>query len=602
MSKDDSENREDPDDIQRRSFLKLMGGAVGGMLALGATVSAKDMKKIRTKGKSASSHQMRHHRHQPRQVNTAAASLARFVDALPIPSTILAVGQSNGVPLYDVNMVPFQKKLHRDLPPTPLWGYNGHYPGPTFEARRGSPIAVQWRNSLPSTHFLPIDHTIHGAESSLPDVRTVVHLHGHKVLPDSDGYPEAWFTNGFHQTGPFFERRVYQYPNDQQATTLWYHDHALGVTRLNIYAGLAGMYIIRDNFEDSLNLPSGEFEIPLSIQDRFLNHDGSLRYPVEDSGGDPDPRVPPIWIPEFFGDTVLVNGKVWPFLEVEPRKYRFRILNSSNARFYRMTLNKSDQLGNPDGRPGPAFFQIGTDSGLLPAPVQLTQLLIAPAERFDVVIDFSGLAGKFFVLNNDGPAPFPDGGDVVPTDVMLFKVTKHLSGHDNSSLPSTLGSVPLLTTAQSVKTRDIVLSELDSGAGNPIMAMINDAHWDDPVTENPKAGSVEVWRIINTTGDGHPIHIHLVQFQILDRRPFDVDQYPNRLVYTGPAERPPANERPAFKDTVQSAPGTVTRVIMKFDLPTGTHLSQGQKLRYVFHCHIVEHEENEMMRPYDVVG
>jgi spore coat protein A len=323
---------------------------------------------------------------------------------------------------------------------------------------------------------------------------------------------------------------------------------------------------------------------------------------VEDNGGDPDPRVPPIWIPEFFGDTVLVNGKVWPFFEVEPRKYRFRILNSSNARFYRMTLNESDSHGNPNGRPGPAFFQIGTDGGLLPTPVQLTQLQIAPAERFDVVIDFSGLAGKSFVLNNDGPAPFPDGGDVVPTDVMLFKVTKHLSGHDNSSLPASLGSVPLLTTAQSVKTRDLVLSELDSDFGNPIMAMINDAHWDDPVTENPKAGSVEVWRIINTTGDGHPIHIHLVQFQILDRRPFDVNQFPNRLVYTGPAERPPANERPAFKDTVQSMPGTVTRVIMKFDLPSGTHLSRGQKLRYVFHCHIVEHEENEMMRPYDVVG
>jgi len=384
--------------------------------------------------------------------------------------------------------------------------------GPTFEARRGQPIAVRWINNLPSRHMFPIDETLHGVNRE-PAVRTVVHLHGHKVLSESDGYPEAWFTNGFAQTGPFFEQRTYHYPNDQAATQLWYHDHALGATRLNNYAGLQGVYLLRDSVEGRLDLPDGPFEIPLTIQDRFFNPDGSLLYPTEDNGGDPDPRVPPVWIPEFFGDTVLVNGRVWPFLEVEPRKYRFRILNASNARFYHLTLNEAHPDGTPNGRPGPAFIQIGTDGGFLPAPVRLTDLTIGVAERFDVVIDFGGAEGKSFVLNNDAKAPFPDGEDIIPTNVMLFKVTRRLSGRDDGSVPRTLAPVPLIDPRTSVRTRDLVLSELDSDPPfeNPIIALIN-APWADPVTETPRAGSVEIWRIINTTGDAHPIHIHLVQF------------------------------------------------------------------------------------------
>ena len=360
--------------------------------------------------------------------------------------------------------------------------------------------------------MFPIDETLHGVNRE-PAVRTVVHLHGHKVLSESDGYPEAWFTNGFAQTGPFFEQRTYHYPNDQAATQLWYHDHALGATRLNNYAGLQGVYLLRDSVEGRLDLPDGPFEIPLTIQDRFFNPDGSLLYPTEDNGGDPDPRVPPVWIPEFFGDTVLVNGRVWPFLEVEPRKYRFRILNASNARFYHLTLNEAHPDGTPNGRPGPAFIQIGTDGGFLPAPVRLTDLTIGVAERFDVVIDFGGAEGKSFVLNNDAKAPFPDGEDIIPTNVMLFKVTRRLSGRDDGSVPRTLAPVPLIDPRTSVRTRDLVLSELDSDPPfeNPIIALIN-APWADPVTETPRAGSVEIWRIINTTGDAHPIHIHLVQF------------------------------------------------------------------------------------------
>src|SRR5262249_14111235 len=199
--------------------------------------------------------------------------ITKFVDPLPIPPVIWPNGHLDGDPLFKVPMRHFRQKLHRDLPPTRLWGYDGIYPGPTFEVRRGKPIAVQWSNDLPARHFLPIDPTLHGDEPPTPQGRTVVHLHGAKVLPDSDGYPEAWFTNGFVKRGPFFETKTYHYPNDQQATQLWYHDHALGTTRLNIYAGLAGFYFIRDDVEDHLNLPCGDYEIPLMIQDRFIEAD-----------------------------------------------------------------------------------------------------------------------------------------------------------------------------------------------------------------------------------------------------------------------------------------------------------------------------------------
>ena len=475
--------------------------------------------------------------------------------------------------------------------------------------------------------MFPTDDTLHGDEPGQPAVRTVVHLHGARVLPESDGYPEAWFTNGFARTGPFFQNKIYQYPNDQQATQLWYHDHGLGITRLNIYAGLAGFYFIRDNHEADLNLPKGPYEVPLLIQDRSFEDDGSLLYPVVDTGGDPDQRVPPVWVPEFFGDKVLVNGVVWPHLAVEPRKYRFRMLNGSNARWYHLTLNEAGPDGIPDGTPGPIFNIIGTDGGFRPTPSSATEILIAPSERYDIVIDFTGAEGKSFVLGNDGPAPYPDGGDVVPDKVMLFTVTKPLQGKDRSAIPQVLGP-PNHFMLPLRKTRDLILSELDSADpfGNPIIGRIDargtppttDDPWTMPVTEDPRAGSVEIWRLINTTGDGHPIHIHLVQFQVLDRQPFDVDQIDtsvsppqvDTLMFTGPRVKPKDEdsrpflkyEQDAFKDTVKAFPGEVTRVMMRFDLPTGTPVTRGDKYRYVFHCHILEHEDNDMMRPYDVTG
>jgi spore coat protein A, manganese oxidase len=549
-----------------------------------------------------------------------ATTLMKYVDPLPVPGVLRPINVDSAGAHYQVAMTQFGQKLHRDLPRTTVWGYGdvrepqGVYPGPTIEARSGQPLTVKWTNNLPSRHILPIDPSIMG---DLPPTRTVVHLHGAKILPDSDGYPDAWFTNGFAKTGPFFERKVYSYPNDQQATTLWYHDHADGITRLNVHTGLAGFYLIRDDREDDLNLPSGAYEIPLLLQDRMFNTDGSLNYPVVDQSA--DPLVPKIWIPEFFGDAAVVNGKVWPFLDVEPRKYRFRMLNGSNARFYHLTL--LDRVGNA----GPVFHQIGTDGGLLPHPVPLTDLLMAPAERFDVVIDFAGCQGSTFTLMNDAPDPFPGGGEVALPEIMQFRVTRRLRDMDRSSLPDTLGSVPLLDPAQARQHRDLMLSEWDSAIdGAPIVGLLGGSprnatpdnptgglHWMDPVTEFVKAGSVEVWNLVNATTDGHPIHVHLVQFQVLNRQLFDLNRYlaTGKIKLIGDPIPPDPNDRPAWKDTVKAFPGDpdngigkITRIIAKFDPPTGTSLKAGQSLRYLWHCHILEHEDNDMMRPWDLIG
>jgi spore coat protein A len=553
--------------MQRRSFLKA--GLAAGALGLLGT--------------------------KPRLLSQTTTGLTRYVDPLPIPSTLHPAAGIN-----HVVMSQFSQKLHRDMPPTQVWGYNGTYPGPTIEVTRGTPASFLWDSQLPPNHLLAgaVDHRLHGSDMGAPEVRNVVHLHGIKTLPESDGYAEAWFTPGFRQVGPAFQTKVYTYPNDQPGTTLWYHDHALGTSRLNVYAGLAGFYLIRDPQEDSLNLPKGKFEIPLIIQDRLFNPNGSLLYPTDPNG------TQEVWVPEFFGDTVLVNGKCWPHLEVEPRKYRFRMLNGSNARFYHMKLmemNSSGALGNP----GPVFTQIGTDGGLLPAPVRLTDLLMAPAERFDIVIDFSGQAGNAFVLTNDAPAPFPGGGEVVPTEIMQFRVTKPLSEPDSSTVPPVLGPLQLLHPKMAVRERNLELSELDRASdGYPIIGQLDGLRWSDPVTENPKAGTTEVWNLVNTTGDAHPIHVHLVEFQVLERQKFSqtVWDATHSLVYTGRPQTPAPNERPARKDVVIAQPGMVTKIIATFNLPTGTHVTPGQRFRYMWHCHILEHEDNEMMRPFDVIG
>jgi spore coat protein A len=524
-------------------------------------------------------------------------SLPNYVDRLPLPSVIHPPQDGSAVP---VRMREFLHKAHRDLPPTKMWGYNGAWPGPTFDVRKGQPLSVEWINQLPTKHFLPIDPTIHGSEEGVPEVRTVVHVHGALVLPDSDGYPDAWVTSD-GKTGSVRPANPCHYPNDQEARMLWYHDHAMGSTRLNIHAGLAGMYLIRDEQEDALNLPRGKFEIPLLIQDRSFREDGSLFYPAVQNG------TKPVWMQEFFGDSVCVNGKATPYLEVEPRKYRFRMVNGSNARFYHLTLLPADARGKPNGRPAdaPPFHQIGSDGGLMPRPVQLRYLIVAPGERFDLIVDFSEHKGSTFALVNDAPAPYTRGGEMVPSDVMLFKVTKPLSGRDSSTLPDTLVPFEPMNPAHAARERTLSLVEMDRPSdGYTMIGLLGGKRWDEAVTEDPRAGSTEIWAFANTTGDVHPIHVHLVRFQVLNRQTFDVKTYldSGKLVLTGIPMAPEANERPAWKDTIKTYPGYITRVIQKFDLPSGTPTTPGQEFRYVWHCHILEHEDNEMMRPYSVMG
>jgi spore coat protein A len=529
----------------------------------------------------------------------SGVKLAPYVDPVPIPHVIRAT--DNPAEILEVEMIQFQQKVHRDLPATTVWGYNGSWPGPTIEARSGESLNISWISKLPTTHLLPVDHSIHGAEATLPLVRNVAHLHGACALPEDDGYPEAWFT-AHGERGPKFNSRPSSYPNCQASATLWYHDHALGITRLNVYAGLAGFYLIRDQTEKALNLPRDEFEIPLMLQDRLFHRDGSLYYPKVVNG----PKEHPIWIQEFYGDLNCVNGKVTPFLEVEPRKYRFRILNAANSRFYHLRLFNSDAGGEVINQSFevPSFDQIGTDGGLLPVPLELRYLLMAPGERFDVIIDFSGYEGKFLSLINDAPAPYTMGGQFLAEEVMLFKVIKPLSGKDTCVVPDVLMPFEPLNPTYATRERLLLVSEKERPSdGYVITGLLGNARWHEPITEDPKAGSTEIWSFVNITSDVHPLHVHLVQFQVLNRQAFDVPTYQQtgKLVFTGKPMAPESNERPARKDTVKSYPGYVTRIIMRFDLPHGAPVTPGQELVYVWHCHILEHEDNEMMRPYKVI-
>jgi spore coat protein A len=458
-------------------------------------------------------------------------------------------------PYYRLAMRQFPAKVHRDLPPTTMWGYDNFSPGPTLETRSGEGMIVEWVNRLPGIHLLPVDHNLHGAEKDKPEVRAVVHVHGAKVPPEGDGYPEAWYVPRKSAT--------YYYPNRQDAAALWYHDHTMGINRLNIYAGLFGLFTVRDKAEEALDLPKGRYEIPLIVYDRSFRRDGRLDYPVS---GIPDAP----WVPEAFGESMMVNGRVSPYLEVEPRKYRFRLLNAANGRFFHLSLSNAQ-----------VFHVIGADQGLLEAPVALTAILLAPGERLDLVIDFSEHAGKRIVLNNDAFA------------LMQFRVVAR-KAEDDSSLPRTLRSVPRTPESSAVKTRRILLIENKMGNGDSMMMLLNGMHWDMPITENPLLDSTEIWELVNTTEDSHPIHLHLVRFQLLDRRSFNEPLFfrTRQLSYVG-APEPPEPWETGWKDTVRAHSNMVTRIIVRFE---------GYPGRYVWHCHVLEHEDNEMMRPYEVIA
>lgn len=586
---------------------------------------------------------------------------------------------------YQVGTFPIQQDLGLRNPAdnavllTSLWGYGesaalATFPGKTFVAQKDQPIDVQWTNNLvdgngdPVPHLLPVDtslhwaYTLHGYEDyTIADngVPAVPHLHGGHTESDSDGNPEYFWSptvNGQTVYGPRFVKSLYHYDNDQEAGTLWYHDHALGITRLNVYAGLAGFYILRDSqdtgeLDNPLGLPAYPYEEALVIQDRMFDDSGALFYPafpgdpfyddfITDEGAilPPDlfPGGGPTALAEFFGDHIVVNGKIWPKMDVEPRHYRFRLLNGSDSRFYVLKLTLE---GSSDLIP---FYQIGTDDGFLHQPTEITQLVLGPGERADIVVDFSAsaLSGQRITMINTGPdEPFRglnedgsnndgEGGVLLPADsdttglIMAFDVNQPLneSVDDNFDPNVTLRSEGYAVSGSVARTRKLALFEGEDefgrlqpllGTAEPIVNLAGETvnrslGWFEPITENPSLGDVEIWEIYNATEDAHPIHIHLVSFEVLNRESFtgDVEEIPQpqhngttgiggRLTNVdleGDVRPPEANER-GPKDTVQVYPGEVARVKAHFDRPG----------RYVWHCHILSHEDHEMMRPFHVM-
>ncbi|MFZ5643229.1 MAG: multicopper oxidase family protein [Bacillota bacterium] len=554
---------------------------------------------------------------------------------------------------YRVTISQFtQQILPAGFPETTVWGYGSKVrdpetgniiqdfrstPGPTFEAIRHIPINVQWVNDLTGPYPFAVDPTIHWADPNkmgmpMPPfpqfppgfplaqspVPIVTHLHGGETEPSSDGYPEAWFTAGETITGPDFIKSRYHYVNEQEPATLWYHDHALGLTRLNVIMGLAGFYLLRDphNYLDDGKhsvLPLGKYEIPLAIQDRSFFDDGSLAFP--NNGVNPD--IHPYWRPTFLGNTIMVNGRVWPNLDVEPRQYRFRILNGSSTRFYNLMF--SNQM---------PFIQIGTDGGYLPQPVQLVSLLISPGERADILVDFSQLSpGTQLILTNNANAPFPNGNPPDPQttgQIMQFTVLNKPAVVP-PPLPKTLNILfPLVCNS---KERTLTLYVV-GGPTRPLELLLDGQKWNAPVSELPLVGATEDWQIVNLTGGAHPIHLHLIQFRLVSRQDFLAAKYTNDwLALNGqppfdhptrvlPLEpylldgpiNPPAHEN-GWKDTIQAYPGQVTTIRVRFAPQNVLFSFPGINLfpfnpaaepGYVWHCHMIDHEDNEMMRPYKV--
>jgi FtsP/CotA-like multicopper oxidase with cupredoxin domain len=680
------------------------------------------------------------------QVPLPGASIPQFVD--PLPS--LAIADGSG-PLtitmceFRANVLPTGTFAPGVAPETWVWGYivgtecpsttQGTYLGPVIVAQRGLPTPITFINNLgfaSTTNVLAyrnsVDQTLHWAdplnkeenacaqeammnpgqppagecaENYAGPIPAVVHLHGGDVPPELDGGPDAWFTSdGLYQGhayysfpgtgGPGSNQAVYRYPNAQEPALVWFHDHALGATRLNVYAGLAGGYLLVDPADTSIpaNLPA---PIPLVIQDRMFDKDGQLFFPV----GPPDAPNPdhPYWAPEFLGDTLAVNGHVWPYLNVEPRRYRFLIINGSNARAYELFL--TNQVGKTKG---PAFWQIGTDGGYLDYPVlidpnahgqNLQKLVLMPGERADIIVDFAGLApGTNLLLRNTARAPYPNGDTPAGSTmgrIMQFRVVAG-GDADTSYDPAAGGSLrtPMVrlvnpatgTLAAGVTaqvTRQLTLNEAMGMAtesegieyeGGPLAVLVNNTLYEGAhmgmvrpdftaltvgghttyYSELPREGETEIWEIVNTTADAHPIHLHLVQFQLLNRQNFDLRRFMNAYAEAfggtvidgygppgdynvpnadgavggnpavgpflrGPA-RPPATNEAGWKDTVMMSPGQVTRIAVRWapmSLPANTAAQDAYYAfnpdgghGYVWHCHIIDHEDNEMMRPYAV--
>jgi FtsP/CotA-like multicopper oxidase with cupredoxin domain len=624
---------------------------------------------------------------------------------MPKAGTIAQKGGKN-IDYYEISMKQIsQQILPAGLPPTTVWGYgavasasrNGlllhNAPSLTIEAQYDRPVRVKWINDLKDgsgnylPHLLAVDPTLHWANppggtadrdtrptfTSTPGPYTgpvpmVTHVHGAVGVGDeSDGYAEAWYLpaaanipSGYASKGTWYDFfagkaaskfgvswgtgfATFQYPNRGRASADWYHDHTLGMTRLNVYAGPAGFYIIRggpagddavldSRFGTRAVLPGPApkesdrfppnktyYEIPIAIQDRSFNADGSLFYPDTRAFFDgitgpyiPDTDISPIWNPEFFGNCIIVNGNTWPFQTVEQRRYRFRVLNGCQARFLILDFGSI---------PGVEVWQIANEGGFLAAPVNLTahngnRLLMAPAERADVIVDFTNVPLGSYVLGNVGPdEPFGGGvpGDDFPVadpdstgQVMQFNVVPALSP-DPTTPPMFLQLPAIVPLPPATVTRPLALLEemsmyfADAPAETLLGTVDGDpntgpnewtsALWMDPVTENPAVGATEIWEFYNATADAHPMHIHEVAFEVVNRQDILVDETAEIVqVVPSSTPTPPEPWETGFKDTVIAYPGMVTRVRMRFNTP-------GQ---YVWHCHIVEHEDNEMMRPYRI--
>jgi spore coat protein A, manganese oxidase len=525
--------------------------------------------------------------------------LAKYVQPLALPGAGIVVATPSGPNRYSFTQREIARRLHPDLPPTPIWAYDdgsrldgqaGSF-GMAVVAQSGTPLEVRFTNDLPSPYpsWIPVDTRL----TPLGDeVRLMTHLHGGFVAADSDGNP-AVTPNGFG----FAETQNVVYTNQppqMPASLLWFHDHGLGATRLNVFAGLAAAYILRDEFDtgeepNPIGIPGGAYEVPLVVQDRRFNPDGTLLYPTSEIAGS-------TWIGEYFGDVMLVNGKVWPFLEVEPRLYRLRMLNGCNARILGLDLG------------GPSVWQIGAEGGLWDRPVPVKRLVLAPAERADVLVDFRAFAGQTLVMKNHKPQKPVSNPAPQLESVMQIRVGTTVTRRGPTSIPASLPGRPA-DLRDPVRTRYITLNEIDPEEVDWYLDL-NGMRFDEgPVTETPRAGTVEDWAYINLTGDTHPMHTHLVTFQVVGRTPFNAEAYeeaygdnsgvpgginPEGFV-TGPMQPPDPSER-GFKDTVKANPGFITTIRAKFDLPAGVSAPQ----TYVHHCHIVEHEDNDMMRPFTV--
>ncbi|TMF46002.1 MAG: hypothetical protein E6I23_03690 [Chloroflexi bacterium] len=576
---------------------------------------------------------------------TLVPQLVPFIDGLPLPQRLIAKEHHGSLV---VRMRMGEHRFHRDLPVSKIWGYEGMVPGPTIEAERGHPVTVEWRNELEGPFPLVVTRAPTHADSRgvpvqcLPGLsggtadrnaaaltgHAVVHLHGGLTPAVYDGWAENLLASG--------QSAVFHYPMDQRGALLWYHDHVMGITRFDVYAGLAGLWIVRDQPERELGLPEGPpFEVPLLIQDRNFDLDeqgrltGALLHKT-----DPD-------VMEAFAPFTVVNGKVWPTLDVQPAIHRLRVINASNARTYRLVLVRN---GDPELD---RITQIGTDHGLFRAPSRMPSdgLVLASAERADLLVDFSDLGpGSVLTLLNTAKAPFDgspfaaaraetaaDLAGLLPhPEVMRFRVVP--GSAQRRVFPAALATdygAPSPEELADAKRRAIALVERElEGEPNMLtmreLAPVEDsdstglltvtdngittryravaAHFEDVTTFFPVLGEYEVWQLINLTGDTHPIHVHLDPFRILSRRPIRYEIAKGGiedLVITAAVtlERDPAdqldhaiddNER-GLKDTVRVNPNEVVEIAVRFTNYSG---------RYMYHCHILEHEDRDMMRPF----